>query len=326
MFSKVALVVGMMFAATAAQAGIFGSSERIPTPQELQAETNCSKDHSVAYCTFWASGFRGKIDDVDLPGELRNKVDANGSLGQVLSAAGSIGIGASQLAGAAPTIISKSGMGSLNIVGGLMLLAGGTADTTNVDKMIAFLPESEASDPETAGAIIENAYVDAFVKAVPGVTSATYETFMAEDGFYVSSFVLHGGDCDTTKCVLFSNVWGNVCKYQPCNRPKAKARLIHHGYLGQGKFWAPPNGEFVTLVINPVSHNGYYSSFAKVNYELPAIKDKLELMTKVSQKLPQWASYFLGPSRDKTTIPCPMVLQGGTQYLFVKPSSQLAAN
>lgn len=325
MVRKIWLAVTLYAIAVHAQAGLFGGSSTEKDQPNRSLEQRCAQDHSVAYCTMWANKSPFNLQDVDFPVNGAQYVEPQDKTGQITGGIAGIAVGASQLKGAAPTIGSRVGMGSLNILGSLIEL---TADYSQAvsDRMIGFLPESDADNPVSAQNKFERAYIDAFVNSLPGVVSATYEILPLEDGRFAYTYVLHGGECDTNQCVLWSPSWGEICNSKSCQRPNLKAKLIEHGFLGDGKFWVPCPGTFVSLVINPKKREELVLSRRKSDVGIASFKSKLDVMTEMTSKLPKSISYFLAPTTDKVTVPVPMVLNSGSQYLFIKPKQSLASN
>lgn len=320
MFKKIVTIMTMLFAASSANAGIFGGPSEEDLAKRHVEQQNCTNTNSWAYCVLVAGGNLRTLRDVEVPNEVYADITKKGQLIQASTGVAGIAVGVSQLAGSFPTVISRSGMGTMNVLGGIFALTKSNTEGLG-DKMIAFLPMHEAPDGVAAHQKIEQAYVDAFVKSVPGITSAAIETIRLDDGQFATTYVLKGGECDQKLCVLWSEAWGRRCKAEPCERNKVAARLIENGFIGEGKFWVPIVGSHVVILESPKSGKQLWHAIREPFNAIGGFNNKLELMQTVSSHLPAWASYFLFQNQERG-VPYPVVLNGGHHYLLIKPKKE----
>lgn len=323
MFKKY-IIFPLFFVVASAHAGWFGGpSEEEQLAKRRMEEKNCAQEHSWAYCMLKAGGNLYSYQDVDLPEQAKDYVSSNGMLGPTANGALGVAVGTWQLNGSLPTPGGLSGLGAVSIAGGILSMFE-NPNAGMDDKTIGFLPMADAADGALAGKMFEQAYVDAFVKAIPGITHATVETIpvTGPGAGFVTTYVLHGGDCETQKCVLWSKAWGHHCKQEPCELNHPVLRLVENGFLGDGKYWTP-HKTWIGVAINPQSQRDLSRTLAAPFPRIGGISNKLELMQKVSSHLPSWASYFLAPWLEKE-VRYPVLLNGGNQYLLVKPKMKVS--
>lgn len=315
--------VALMALATmqSAHAGLFGKNA--PTEEELararKAEENCIVENSFAFCTMQAtrSRFFG-LKDTELTQEQWRQINQKRSSDAAMSDWSGIAAGISQITSRSTNPIPMKGLGVTNLLGSL-LLGSGTQSVDDFDKIVAFVSEEQAKTAEDAEKIIEEAYVSAYVKAIPGITSAEYEKTQINEDTYVLTYRLRGGNCDNSKCFLMGP-WENICRKETCPRPVNKLILVEHPFLGKGRFWTYERfGGKIVFSMDPSNSMDIWKAESRPFPEFFNASDKLVLMQRVSENLPPWASYYLGPSRRRQ-IQSPVLLNSGKVNFFIKPN------
>lgn len=288
------------------------------TPEQQAAEARCTERFSYARCQLAAAGVHTTLKDVEVPREQYDQIAES-------SRAGAIGDFALAIGNMTGTISAVAGLaggvaGALNLASGFITLT--QSDDGRWDRTLAFIPQDLARDGSEAEALFEKALTDAYVKAIPGASSATLE-HIKHDGYNRYVYVIRGGFCDANTCWLVGP-WSGVCARNkeclPTRRPWSLRDAF--GHLGTAKVWQryERRADIIeNLVIAPGTDES--NSAVGTHRQWPSalgIVGKTEFMATVAANSPPWMAFYLAQSA-RNNVRVPVLLDNRGPHYFIVP-------